>query len=245
MRTQFKRWKKKRNFKKSWLQGGLGLTNTKCSDITAHTFNLPFSPYSTVKEQATDQPLTLFYSTLKTRVTQKREPALPNDQMNGKLMRRIPKVITSLTWTIPSVFLTIIIHLSDVIMTPGPNAFTHQWDLTKKKKKKIYTGCNNEKAGRSFISRWASDGNVLPFSFAQSSCLTNMNQVNIFLIVRLWGRILAAFFKVNHLRSLIRSRGNLQNCLSEVQGLKAPYPFSDLYFYNPSGGRNNFRGLWI
>lgn len=70
-------------------------------------------------------------------------------------------------------------------------------------------------------------------SFAQSRCLTNMNQVNIFLIVSLWGCILATLFKVSHLSLLICSQGHLQNCLNKVQGLKVPYSFSDLYFLIP------------
>lgn len=43
-----------------------------------------------------------------------------------KINEENPKVITPFTWTTPlAVFLTIIIHLSEVIMTPGPNAFSH------------------------------------------------------------------------------------------------------------------------
>lgn len=59
-------------------------------------------------------------------------------------------MITPFTWTTPlAVFLTIIIHLSEVIMTPGPNAFSHHSNLTDK----IHEGCNNESAGGSVILR--------------------------------------------------------------------------------------------
>lgn len=66
-----------------------------------------------------------------------------------------------------TVFLTLIIHLSEVIMTAGPNAFTHRWDQADR----IHNDCSDDWAGSSVTVRWACDGNTLPHLKWNSLCV--------------------------------------------------------------------------